>query len=115
MAGRPSRQRTQQEDSPLVQQMAQAMTAMTQLLQAQGREDRYKSFNAHKPPSFEGGRQPELAEAWLARMEEIFRITRCSDEDKVDLAAYKFTGEAAEWWVRQREAREACGQQMNWE
>jgi hypothetical protein len=38
-------------DSPLIQQMAQAMTPM---IEAQGQEDRYQSFRRHDPPTFSG-------------------------------------------------------------
>jgi hypothetical protein len=42
-------------DPPLIQQMAQAMT---QMVEAQGREDKYQSFRRHDPPIFSGGRDP---------------------------------------------------------
>ena len=45
-------------DSLLIQQMAQAMT---QMMEAQGREDRYQSFRRHDPPTFSGGRDPMVA------------------------------------------------------
>ena len=48
-------------DSPLIQQMAQAMT---QMIEAQGREDRYQSFRRHDPPTFSGRRDPMGAEVW---------------------------------------------------
>ena len=49
-------------DYPLIQQMAQAMT---QMMEAQGRVDRYQSFPRHDPPIFSGGRDPMIAEEWL--------------------------------------------------
>jgi hypothetical protein len=49
-------------DSPLIQQMAQAMT---QMMEAQGREVRYQKFHRHDPPIFSGGRDPMIAEEWL--------------------------------------------------
>ena len=69
MAGRPpGRPRTNTNatptpsDSPLIQQMAQTMT---QIMEAQGRVDRYQSFHRHDPPIFSGGRVPMIAGEWL--------------------------------------------------
>ena len=99
MAGRPpGRPRTNTNatptlsDSPLIQQMAQAMT---QMMEAQGREDRYQGFRRHDPPIFSGGRDPMIAEEWLDQLEEIFRVTRSADQEKVELATYRLRREAA--------------------
>ena len=111
MAGRPpGRPRTNTNatptpsDSPLIQQMAQAMT---QMMEAQGRVDRYQSFHRHDPPIFFGGRDPMIAEEWLDQLEEIFRITRSADQDRVELATYRLRGETTHWWKRYREHMEA--------
>ena len=98
-------------DSPLIQQMAQAMT---QMMEAQGRVDRYQSFNRHDPPIFTGGRDPMIAEEWLDQLEEIFRITRSADQDKVELATYRLRGEAAQWWKRYRDHMEATRGNVTW-
>ena len=99
MAGRPpGRRRTNTNatptpsDSPLIQQMAQAMT---QMMEAQGRVDRYQSFNRHDSSIFSGGRDPMMAKEWLDQLEEIFRIIRYAYQDKVELATYRLRGEAA--------------------
>ena len=99
MAGRPlGRPRTNTNatptpsDSQLIQQMAQAMT---QMMESQGRVDRYQSFNRHDPPIFSSGRDPMVAEEWLDQLKEIFRITRSADQDQVELANYRLRGEAA--------------------
>ena len=113
MAGRPpGRPRTNTNatptpsNSPLIQQITQAMF---QIIEAQGRVDRYQSFNRHDPPIFSGGRDPMIAEEWLDQLEEIFRITRSADQDKVELATYRLRGEAAQWWKRYRDHMEATG------
>ena len=98
--------------SPLIQQMAQAMT---QLMEAQGRVDRYPSFNRHDLPIFSGGRDPMIAEEWLDQLEEIFRISRSVDQDKVELATYRRKGEAAQWSKRYREHMVVTGGNMIWE
>ena len=68
---------------------------MTQMMEAQGREDRYQSFRRHDPPTFSGGRDPMVAEEWLDQLEEIFRVTRSGNRDKVELATYRLRGEAS--------------------
>jgi hypothetical protein len=65
------------------------------MMEVPGREDRYQSFRRHYPPIFSGGRDPMIVEEWLDQLEEIFRITRSADQDKVELATYKLSGEAA--------------------
>ena len=62
MAGRPpGRNRSSSNatptpsDSPLIQQMTQAMT---QMMEAQGWEDRYQGFHRQVPPIFSSGRAP---------------------------------------------------------
>ena len=69
--------------------------AMTQMMEAQGQEDRYESFRRPDPPTFSGGRDPMVAEEWLDQLEEIFRVTRSGNRDKVELATYRLRGEAS--------------------
>ena len=113
-------------DNPLLRQMAQAMT---QLMQSQnqvmqqmnqnrdqhGPEDRYKKFKAHDPPAFMGESDPMVAERWLQRLEAIFRVMGCNDDDKVALAVYKLHDEAEHWWNSLRLHLEATGVQLTWE
>jgi N-glycosylase/DNA lyase len=56
-----------------------------------------------------------VAEEWLDQLEEIFRVTRSGDQDKVDLATYRLRGEASQWWKRHREHMEATEGHMTWE
>ena len=56
-----------------------------------------------------------IAEEWLDQLEEIFRITRSADQDKVELATYRLRGEAAQWWKRYRDHMEATGGNVTWE
>ena len=48
-----------------------------------------------------------IAEEWLDQLEEIFRITRSADRDKVELATYRLIGESTQWWKRYRVVMEA--------
>jgi hypothetical protein len=56
-----------------------------------------------------------VAEEWLAQLEEIFRVTRSGDRDKVGLAMYRLRGEASRWCKRHREHMEATGGHITWE
>jgi hypothetical protein len=47
-------------------------------------------------------------------MEEIFRVMQCTDAEKVTLAAYKFDGEATQWWLGYRANMEANEIQLTW-
>ena len=40
------------------------------------------------PPSFKGESDPEIVDVWLNELEKKFKVMRCPDEDKVNLAAY---------------------------
>jgi hypothetical protein len=48
-------------------------------------------------------------------LEEIFRITRSADQDKVELATYRLRGEVALWCKRYRDHMEATGGNVIWE
>ena len=50
-----------------------------------------------------------VADEWLDQFDDIFWIMRSPDQDKVDLATYRFRGEASQWWKRYRENMEANG------
>ena len=56
-----------------------------------------------------------IAEECLDQLEEIFRITRSADQDKVEFATYRLRREAAQWWKRYREHMEATGGHVTWE
>lgn len=55
-------------------------------------ERQCKRFREHNPKSFEGSPDPKDVERWLQGMEKIFRVMRCSDQDKVELASDKLEG-----------------------
>ena len=94
--------------------LRQIAQTLNQLLQTQGREDPYRNFRVHDPPTFTGDQGPIAAESWLGRMEEIFRVMQCTDAEKVTLTAYKFDGEAAQWWLGYRANMEANQRQLTW-
>ena len=48
-----------------------------------------------------------VAEVWLDLVEDIFRVTRFGDQDKVEFSTYRLRGEASQWWKRYRKHMEA--------
>jgi hypothetical protein len=56
-----------------------------------------KDFCSHYSKSFDGKGNHIRAENWLNNVEELLAILRCTNEQKVDYAAYKLTREAKRW------------------
>ena len=72
-------------------------------------------FRKNDPPSFRGEHDPRVAVEWLQGMEKIFRVMRCTDQQKVDYATYMLQAEAENWWDSTRAGMEARGNQITWE
>ena len=50
------------------------------------------------PPSFVGEGSPDKADFWIFEIEKKFKVMRCLEEEKVNLAAYMLQGRADCWW-----------------
>ncbi|XP_038976648.1 uncharacterized protein LOC113460987 [Phoenix dactylifera] len=59
----------------------------------------YERFRRLNPPTFEGGPDPMAAEAWIRKIEKMFRALLFPDEVKVRLAASMLTENAEYWWT----------------
>ena len=57
-----------------------------------------RQFQNLNPPSFKGATEPAAAEAWVWKLEKMFKILKCTDQQKVELAVYMLEGEADDWW-----------------
>ncbi|XP_071901033.1 uncharacterized protein [Coffea arabica] len=68
-------------------------------------EDRaLERFQKFAPPKFLGGPEPEVAENWFERMEDIFAALHYSEERQVTFAVFQLEGAAHSWWnVEKRE------------
>ncbi|PWA95822.1 zinc finger, CCHC-type, Retrotransposon gag domain protein [Artemisia annua] len=62
-------------------------------------------FSKEKPKSFSSVTSPSEAEDWLGHIEKIFEVLACGDEFKARLAAYKFEGDALNWWKSYKAAK----------
>lgn len=58
-----------------------------------------KQFQNMNPPTFKGASEPILAEGWIKRLEKMFKILKCADRQKVELATFMLEGEADDWWT----------------
>ncbi|XP_042472372.1 uncharacterized protein LOC122055040 [Zingiber officinale] len=51
---------------------------------------------------FHGGADPWAARSWLKNLESTFWYMKCTDEEKVELAAYHLRDQAVTWWDMQK-------------
>ncbi|GJY02927.1 hypothetical protein Tco_0361079 [Tanacetum coccineum] len=58
----------------------------------------YKTFLNCKPHSFNGTKGVVKLSCWFEKMEQVFEIRKCTEEDKVKFAACTFEGRALTWW-----------------
>ncbi|GKC69619.1 hypothetical protein Tco_1115502 [Tanacetum coccineum] len=58
----------------------------------------YKTFMNGKPHSFKGTEGVVGLKRWFKKMEQVFEICKCAEDDKVKLAMCTFEGRALTWW-----------------
>ena len=80
---------------------------LMQALGGQGRSTPFEVISRHHPPTFEGRGDPVVLEDWIGHFEKMFRVTKCPDEDKVEIATYYLSGSAQRWWETLRVSRTA--------
>ncbi|XP_028079844.1 uncharacterized protein LOC114281548 [Camellia sinensis] len=56
-----------------------------------------KEFKKMKPPSFKGGIELMIAEAWVLGIEKLFEVFLCTEVQKVQLATFTLEDEAQRW------------------
>ncbi|GJY29482.1 putative reverse transcriptase domain-containing protein [Tanacetum coccineum] len=57
----------------------------------------YKTFTNDKPHSFNGTEGVVGLKRWFEKMEQVFEIFKCAEDDKVKFAIYTFEGCALTW------------------
>ncbi|KAA0060484.1 Gag protease polyprotein-like protein [Cucumis melo var. makuwa] len=72
--------------------------------------ERLKALGA---TTFAGTTNPADAEAWLTLIEKCFRVTRCPEDRKVELAAFLLQNGAEDWW-RMEESRRRTTGDISW-
>ncbi|GKE69909.1 putative reverse transcriptase domain-containing protein, partial [Tanacetum coccineum] len=58
----------------------------------------YKTFTNCKPYSFNGTKGVVGLKRWFEKMEQVFEIYKCAEDDKVKFAMCTFDGRALTWW-----------------
>ncbi|PWA54575.1 hypothetical protein CTI12_AA433630 [Artemisia annua] len=62
-------------------------------------------FNKLKPNSFLSATTPTAASDWINHCEKLFQVLGCPDGVKARLAAFKFDGDALNWWTSYIQAK----------
>nr|GEU47864.1 putative reverse transcriptase domain-containing protein [Tanacetum cinerariifolium] len=60
----------------------------------------HKTFMNGKPYPFNGTKGVVGLRRWIEKVEQVFEICKCAEEDKVMFAAITFEGRALTWWNR---------------
>ncbi|GKA00562.1 hypothetical protein Tco_0673112 [Tanacetum coccineum] len=58
----------------------------------------HKTFMNGKPHSFNGTKGVVGLRCWIEKVEQVFQISKCAEQDKVIFAASTFEGHALTWW-----------------
>ncbi|GJQ96367.1 hypothetical protein Tco_0007506 [Tanacetum coccineum] len=58
----------------------------------------HKTFINGKPHPFNGTEGVVGLRRWIEKVEQVFEICKCAEEDKVMLATSTFEGRALTWW-----------------
>ncbi|GJR19477.1 putative reverse transcriptase domain-containing protein [Tanacetum coccineum] len=58
----------------------------------------YKTFMNGKPHPFNGTEGVVGLKRWFEKMEQVFEICKCAEDDKVKFAVCTFEGRALTWW-----------------
>ncbi|GJS29846.1 hypothetical protein Tco_0490466 [Tanacetum coccineum] len=58
----------------------------------------YKTFMNGKPHSFSGTEGVVGLKRWFEKMEQVFEICKCAEDDKVKFAVCTFESRALTWW-----------------
>ena len=72
-------------------------------------------FKRLSPPTFEGTTEPMEVEKWIIEMEKVFRVLKCSEDEKVAYVAYMLRGDAYDWWRLEEEKRGQETEPWTWE
>ena len=64
---------------------------------ADTRSQLLKDFMAFRPPAFNGGTDPAVAENWMLSIEKHLRSIGCADDRRVRLSIFMFRGDAKRW------------------
>ncbi|KAG2384108.1 uncharacterized protein HKW66_Vig0151290 [Vigna angularis] len=106
--------------TPPADEFSRAVDRMVDALDRQHttQEPRHHSglndFLKHNPPKFDGKATPDRAESWIRGLEKIFRVMRCSEEEKLAYASFLLEDESEYWWDGMQQMMETNGEVITW-
>ncbi|GLT87336.1 hypothetical protein SLE2022_054240 [Rubroshorea leprosula] len=74
-----------------------------------------KQFQNMNPPSFKGVPNLDVAESWVKKLEKMFKLLKCIDGQKVELAVFTLKGEADDWWTFAQDGFSKKGEKVTWD
>ncbi|XP_061352127.1 uncharacterized protein LOC133297078 [Gastrolobium bilobum] len=77
-------------------------------------EQRLISFRKHKPPAFQGSRDPKVVTTWLMGMEKILQVIGCQDPQRLLYSVYMLEGDVHEWWYNASRPFTIQGEEITW-
>ncbi|KAI9117090.1 hypothetical protein K1719_012089 [Acacia pycnantha] len=72
----------------------------------------WKDVHKFNPQTFDGKFNPIVSEAWIDRLETIFYIVKCNEQQKVTIAAVLLVDDAKMWW---KNIKLVDGTNLNWQ
>ncbi|GKU88786.1 hypothetical protein SLEP1_g3007 [Rubroshorea leprosula] len=72
-----------------------------------------KQFQNMNLPSFKGVPDPDVAESWVKNLEKMFKLLKCTDGQKVELAVSTLEGEADDWWTTAQDGFSRRGEEQD--
>ena len=73
-----------------------------------------KAFQKMKPPIFQGERDYQVVDRWVAKMEKIFSYMEYTEEQKVKYDLYVMEGDAEQWWDAEKAVLPDGGRRLRW-
>ena len=71
-------------------------------------------FQKMNPPSFKGSIDPMDADSWIEKVEKIFEVLPCTENQKVSFAAFMLEGEANHWWSMMKRIHDGVDGAVTW-
>ena len=93
----------------LVARQARATGSNGQGKSLSSRGSSFDDFKKLTPPYFSGTSYPTEAEAWIMKIEKLFIVIDCSEEQKASYAAFMLDKEADHWWLMTKRLLEDQG------
>ncbi|XP_057755289.1 uncharacterized protein LOC130974417 [Arachis stenosperma] len=114
------------EMAKAIKEQAQATNLMAQQLSTGDRDSNIRRLEAGQThttfadfkkiglPEFRGALDPDIAEEWLAEMENVFTIFLCTKEQQVSYATFMLKADVEFWWDGVRRLLEDAGINISW-